>query len=68
MFKLAIEVCLNLELIHATFLSLESTKSVYFFWDTRYVNIYIYCVAQGSTCYFGILSGKSLKLSYFFMD
>ena len=38
MFKLAIEVCLksHFELIHYKFSSLRSTKSVYFFWDTRY--------------------------------
>ena len=38
MFKLAIELCFenHFGLIHAKFLSLGSTKSVYFFWDTRY--------------------------------
>ena len=40
MFKLAIEVlCFenNFGLIHAILLLLGSTKSVYFFWDTRYI-------------------------------
>ena len=36
MFKLAIDVCFenHFGLIRAIFLSPESTKSVYFFWDT----------------------------------
>ena len=41
MFKLAIEVCFEnyFGLIHAIFLSLGSSKSVYtFFWDTRYAS------------------------------
>ena len=39
MFKFAIEVCFenHFGLIQAIFLSLGSTKSVYFFWDTRYL-------------------------------
>ena len=39
MFKLAIEVCFEHHsgLINAIFQSLGSTKSVYFFWDTRYI-------------------------------
>ena len=39
MFKLAIGVCFKIYFgsIHAVVLSLESTKSVYFFWDTRYM-------------------------------
>ena len=38
MFKLVIEVCFedHFGLIRAIFLLLGSTKSVYFFWDTRY--------------------------------
>ena len=38
MSKLAIEVCFENQfgLIRAFFLSLGSTKSIYFFWDTRY--------------------------------
>ena len=38
MFKLAIEVCIEnyFGLIHAIFLLLGLTKSVCFFWDTRY--------------------------------
>ena len=41
MFKLAIKVCFenHFGLIHAIFLSLGSTKSGYFFWDTRYVYV-----------------------------
>ena len=39
MFKLSIEVCFenNFGSIHAIFLLLGLTKSVYFFWDTRYM-------------------------------
>ena len=40
MFKLAIEVCFenHFGLIHAICLSLGSTKSGYFSWDTRYIH------------------------------
>ena len=40
MFKLAIKVRFenHFGLIHAMFLSLGSTKSGYFFWDTRYMD------------------------------
>ena len=48
MFTLAMEVCFKtwLSLIQAMFLSQELTKSVFFFWDTRY---FAYVEMQGRT-------------------
>ena len=51
MFKLAIEVCFenHFGLIHAICLSLGSTKSGYFFWDTRYSTKFWHRYAVHST-------------------
>ena len=54
MFKLAIEVCFenHFGLIHAVCLSLGSTKSGYFFWDTRYESAFHFNKSFNGPFYF----------------